>query len=43
MKFETVQIHFLSDFLIRCHPEILATWRNNFSSLLQVESLEGQT
>ena len=23
MKFETVRIHFLSDFLVCCHPEIL--------------------
>ena len=29
MKSETVQIHFLSDVLIFCHPEILLPWQRH--------------
>ena len=45
-KFETVQIHCFNDFfefLSSGNFATMATWRNNFFSLLQEESLEGQT
>ena len=32
MKFETVQINFLSDDLICCHPEILLPWQRDVSN-----------
>ena len=32
MKSETVQIHFLSDALICCHPEILLPWQRDVSN-----------
>ena len=38
MKFETVQIHFLSDvfgFLSSENFAMMATWHNDFSSLLK--------
>ena len=34
MKFETVQIHFLSDFLICCHPENLLPWQRDITTSL---------
>ena len=34
MKFETVRIHFLSDFLVCCHPEILFPCDVRISPLL---------
>ena len=32
MKFETVQIHFLSNVLICCHPEILLPWQRDVTN-----------
>ena len=32
MKFETVQIHFLRDVLIFCHPEILLPWQRDVTT-----------
>ena len=32
MKFETVRIHFLSDVLICCHPEILLPWQRDVTT-----------
>ena len=32
MKFETVQINFLRDVLICCHPEILLPWQRDVSN-----------
>ena len=32
MNFETVQIHFLSDVLICCHPEILLPWQRDVTT-----------
>ena len=40
MKFETLWIYFLSEFSVCCHPKIfstMATWGNDFSSLLHTE------
>ena len=34
MKFETVRIHFLSDVLICCHPEILLAWQLDVTTSL---------
>ena len=33
MKFETVPIHFLSDVLGCCHPEILLPWQRDVATL----------
>ena len=32
MKFETVLIHFLSDVLVCCHPEILLPWQRDVTT-----------
>ena len=32
MKFETVRIHFLSDVLVCCHPQILLTWQRDVTT-----------
>ena len=32
MKFETVRIHFLSDVLVSCHPEILLPWQRDVTT-----------
>jgi len=32
MKFETMRIHFLSDVLICCHPEILLPWQRDVTT-----------
>ena len=32
MKFETVRIHFLSDVLVCCHPEILLPWQRDVTT-----------
>ena len=34
MKFETVRIYFLSEFTVCCHVANMATWRNDFSSVI---------
>ena len=43
MKSETVRIHFLSDVLICCHPEILLPWQRDVttSPLYWVSVLSG--
>ena len=39
MKFETVQIHFLSDVLAFRHPEILLPWQRDVTtSLISINS-----
>ena len=32
MKFETVQIHILSDLLLGCHPEMLLPWQRDVTT-----------
>ena len=32
MKFEIVLIHFLSDVLVCCHPEILLPWQRDVTT-----------
>ena len=32
MKFETVQIHILSDVLAGCHPEMLLPWQRDVTT-----------
>ena len=32
MKFETERIHFLSDVLICCHPQILLPWQRDVTT-----------
>ena len=34
MKFETVRIHFLSDVLACCYPEILLPWKRDVATSL---------
>ena len=34
MKFETARIHFLSDVLVCCHPEILIPWQRDATTSL---------
>ena len=45
MKFEAVRIHFLSDFIGLSSSKnfaTMATWRNDFSSLLDLKILLGR-
>ena len=32
MKFGTVRVHFLSDVLVCCHPEILLPWQRDVTT-----------
>ena len=34
MKFETVRIYFLSEFLVCCHPKILLPWQHDVTTSL---------
>ena len=34
MKFETVWIYFLSEFLVCCHPKILLPWQHDVTTSL---------
>ena len=37
MKFETVRLHFLSEVLICCHPEILLPWQRDVQFLFSIK------
>ena len=37
MNFETVRLHFLSEVLIFCHPEILLPWQRDVQLLLSIK------
>ena len=43
MKFETVQIYFLSEFLVCCHPKNLLPWQHNLLTSLLPINIENTT